>query len=148
MNGSSVAQLRRFWREDGIFLVLMLALFALRFWPAFAFGQLYAPFQDNIWLYGPLFSRASEIGLTGNFPVLAGHSPGRLPALSNTALLSDLPLLLLWASRLWESARGVVHAELCHLLPHSHFVPESLCLTTSCRGERPCLALRGYYRPG
>lgn len=68
MNRSCLAQFRRFWREDGIFLVLMLALFALRFWPALAHGELYAPFRDNVWLYGPLFSRASEIALTGNFP--------------------------------------------------------------------------------
>jgi len=56
------------WREDGIFVLLMSVLFALRYWPAFAHGQLYAPFQDNVWLYGPLFSRESEIALTGNFP--------------------------------------------------------------------------------
>ncbi len=68
MNGPFVARLGRFWREDGIFLTVMLALFALRFWPAFAHGALYAPFQDNVWLYGPLFSRASEIALSGNFP--------------------------------------------------------------------------------
>lgn len=47
-----------------------------------------------------------------------------------------------------ESARGVIHAELHHLLPRSYFVLESLCVTASCRGGRPCLALRGYYRPG
>ena len=96
----------------------MLALFALRFWPAFAHGELYAPFRDNIWLYGPLFSRASEIALTGNFPVLAGHSPGRLPALSNAAFFGDVSPLFLWAAQLWEGARSVVHAELCHMLPN------------------------------
>ena len=89
MNRSSVAQLRRFWREDGVFLALMLALFALRFWPAFAHGQLYAPFQDNVWLYGPLFSRASEIALTGNFPywldtVLGGFPLYQTPHFSAT----------------------------------------------------------------
>jgi len=59
---------RRFWREDGVFLLLMSGLFVLRYWPAFAHGQLYAPFLDNVWLYGALFSRESEIALTGNFP--------------------------------------------------------------------------------
>jgi hypothetical protein len=48
--------------------MLMLVLFALRFWPAFWHGWLYAPFRDNVWLYGCLFSRASEIALTGDFP--------------------------------------------------------------------------------
>jgi hypothetical protein len=61
-------RIARIWREDGIFVLLMLVLFAARYWPAFAHGQLYAPFQDNVWLYGPLFSRESEIALTGNFP--------------------------------------------------------------------------------
>ena len=89
VNRSSVAQLRRFWREDGVFLALMLALFALRFWPAFAHGELYAPFQDNLWLYGPLFSRASEIALTGNFPywldtVLGGFPLYQTPHFSAT----------------------------------------------------------------
>jgi hypothetical protein len=68
MNGSFAARLGRFWRSDGVFLTLMLALFGLRFWPAFTHGALYAPFRDNVWLYGPLFSRASEIALSGNFP--------------------------------------------------------------------------------
>jgi hypothetical protein len=84
-----VAQLRRFWRDDGFFLVLMLAFFALRFWPAFAHRALYAPFRDNIWLYGPLFSRASEIALTGQFPywldtVLGGFPLYQTPHFSAT----------------------------------------------------------------
>jgi hypothetical protein len=51
-----------------VFIVLMLGIFAFRYWRAFAHGQLYGPFQDNVWLYGALFSRESEIALTGNFP--------------------------------------------------------------------------------
>jgi len=98
MNRSFVAQLRRFWREDGIFLVLMLALFALRFWPAFAHGALYAPFGDNVWLYGSLFSRASEIALTGNFPywldtVLGGFPLYQTPHFSATYPFYFLGLL-------------------------------------------------------
>jgi hypothetical protein len=67
----------------------MLALFALRFWPAFAHGALYAPFRDNVWLYGSLFSRASEIALTGNFPywldtVLGGFPLYQTPHFSAT----------------------------------------------------------------
>ncbi len=89
MNGSLVGRLNRFWREDGIFLALMLALFALRFWPAIAHGELYAPFRDNVSLYGPLFSRASEIALTGNFPywldtVLGGFPLYQTPHFSAT----------------------------------------------------------------
>jgi hypothetical protein len=68
MSHSFSLRARRFWREDGVFLLLMSGLFVLRYWPAFAHGWLYAPFQDNVWLYGSLFSRESEIALTGNFP--------------------------------------------------------------------------------
>ena len=76
---SIVAQLRGFWREDGIFLTLMFALFALRFWPALGHGALYAPFRDNIWLLGPLFSRASEIALTGDVPYWLNTGMGGFP---------------------------------------------------------------------
>ena len=65
---STLTRLRRFWRDDGVYLTLMVAFFALRFWPPLAHGGLYAPFRDNVWLYGSLFSRASEIALTGQFP--------------------------------------------------------------------------------
>ena len=89
MNSPFVARLARFWRDDGIFLALMLALFALRFWPAFAHGWLYAPFRDNVWVYGAPFSRASEIALTGNFPywldtVLGGFPLYQTPHFSVT----------------------------------------------------------------
>jgi hypothetical protein len=89
MNRSFAAGLNRVWREDGIFLALMLALFALRFWSELTQEQLYAPFQDNLWLYGPLFSRASEIALTGNFPywldtVLGGFPLYQTPHFSAT----------------------------------------------------------------
>jgi hypothetical protein len=98
VNRSFLVQLRRFWREDGIFLALMLALFALRFWPVLADGALYAPFRDNIWLYGPLFSRASEIALTGNFPywldtVLGGFPLYQTPHFSATYPFYFLGLL-------------------------------------------------------
>src|ERR1700694_5042952 len=68
MNRRLSAGLRLFWKEDGVFLALMVALFALRYFPAFQHGGLYAPFRDNVWAYGPVFSRASEIALTGAFP--------------------------------------------------------------------------------
>lgn len=68
MNSSLRDRLCRFWCADGVFLTLMLGLFALRFLPALAHGALYAPFRDNVWAYGPIFSRASEIALTGQFP--------------------------------------------------------------------------------
>jgi hypothetical protein len=64
----TLTRLRRFWRDDGVYLTLLVAFFALRFWPPLAHGGLYAPFRDNVWLYGSLFSRASEIALTGQFP--------------------------------------------------------------------------------
>jgi hypothetical protein len=68
MSDSFSVRLRRFWSGDGVFIVLMLGIFAFSYLPALAYGQLYAPFRDNVWLYGPLFSRESEIALTGNFP--------------------------------------------------------------------------------
>jgi len=68
MSDAFAGRLRRFWYEDGVYLILILALFILRYWPAFSDGWLYAPFRDNVWLYGCLFSRASEIALTGNLP--------------------------------------------------------------------------------
>src|SRR6266700_3889053 len=79
MNASLAGRIARFWREDGIFLCLMLALFAFRFWPAFAHGELYAPFVDNVWIYGSVFSRASEIALTGNFPYWLDTTLGGFP---------------------------------------------------------------------
>jgi hypothetical protein len=86
---SITAQFHSFWREDGFFLVLMLSFFVLRFLPAFAHGALYAPFRDNVWLYGALFSRASEIALTGNSPywldtVLGGFPLYQTPHFSVT----------------------------------------------------------------
>ena len=65
---STSTRLRQFWYDDGVYLTLMVTFFALRFWPPLAHGGLYAPFRDNVWLYGSLFSRASEIALTGQFP--------------------------------------------------------------------------------
>ncbi len=82
MNLSFSGRLRRFWSDDGIFLVLMLALFALRFWPAFLHGQLYAPFRDNVWLYGSLFSRTSEIALKASFPYWIDTVLGGFPVYS------------------------------------------------------------------
>jgi hypothetical protein len=84
-----ILRIRQFWREDGVFLLFMGLLFALRFWPAFWDGKLYAPFRDNVWLYGSLFSRASEIALTGNCPywidtVLGGFSLYTTPHFSIT----------------------------------------------------------------
>src|SRR5438552_17844022 len=76
---STLTRLRRFWRDDGVYLTLMVAFFALRYLPPLAHGGLYAPFRDNVWLYGSLFSRTSEIALSGQFPywldTLLGASP-------------------------------------------------------------------------
>jgi hypothetical protein len=130
MNRSFAADLNRVRREDGIFLALMLALFALRFWSELTQEQLYAPFQDNLWLYGPLFSRASEIALTGNFPYWLDTVLGGLP---DAAFLGDLPLLFLRRAQLWQCARGALHAKPCHVSAYSHFVSKSLCLAANCR---------------
>jgi hypothetical protein len=34
------------------------------------------------------------------------------------------------------------------MLPNSHLISKSLCLAASRRGRRPCVAVRGYRRPG
>lgn len=83
MNGPFGLRIRHFWREDGVYLLLVCVLFVLRYWPAFAHGQLYAPFQDNVWLYGPLFSRESEIALTGNYPYWIDTVLGGFPFYQN-----------------------------------------------------------------
>lgn len=69
----------------------MLGLFAFRFWPAFADGALYDPFQDTVWIYGPLFSRASEIALTGNFPYWIDTVLGGFPLYQTSHFSATYP---------------------------------------------------------
>src|ERR1700724_2010513 len=95
MISSSVVRVRRFWYDDGIFLALMLTLFALRYWPAFSDGALYAPFRDNIWLYGSVFSRASEIASTGNFPYWLDTVLGGFPLYQTAHFSATYPFFFL-----------------------------------------------------
>ena len=59
---------KTFWQRDGVFLLLLLLIFVLRYIPSILRGDLFGPFRDNIWIYGPIFSRASEIALHGSCP--------------------------------------------------------------------------------
>ena len=59
---------KTFWQRDGVFLLLLLLIFVLRYSPSILRGDLFGPFRDNIWIYGPIFSRASEIALHGSCP--------------------------------------------------------------------------------
>src|SRR5205814_4997824 len=59
---------KTFWQRDGVFLLLSLLIFVLRYSPSILRGDLFGPFRDNIWIYGPIFSRASEIALHGSCP--------------------------------------------------------------------------------
>jgi hypothetical protein len=59
---------KTFWQRDGVFLLLLLLIFVLRYTSSILRGDLFGPFRDNIWIYGPIFSRASEIALHGSCP--------------------------------------------------------------------------------
>src|SRR5436305_13107467 len=63
---------KTFWQRDGVFLLLLLLIFVLRYTPSILRGDLFGPFRDNIWIYGPIFSRASEIALHGSGPYWLG----------------------------------------------------------------------------
>src|SRR5437660_11343236 len=59
---------KTFWQRDGVFLLLLLLIFVLGYTPSILRGDLFGPFKDNIWIYGPIFSSASEIALHGSCP--------------------------------------------------------------------------------
>jgi hypothetical protein len=70
MSTSFVGRFRRFWQEDGIFLALVLALFA-----GLRTRALYAPFRDNVALRAAFFARIGNcvkqaIFRTGYKPML------------------------------------------------------------------------------
>src|SRR5256885_9728320 len=59
---------KTFGQRDGIFLLLLVLLFILRYLPPFLRGDLFGPFRDNIWLFSPLFSRIGLITSHGSYP--------------------------------------------------------------------------------
>ncbi len=80
---------RTFWQRDGVFLVLLFLIFFLRYLPPFLRGDLFGPFRDNVWIYGPIFSKAAEIARHGSYPywldtVLTGYPLFDSPHLSTT----------------------------------------------------------------
>ena len=46
----------------------LILLVTLRFFPTLAEGRFYAPFRDNVNVYGPLFSETARLALQGIFP--------------------------------------------------------------------------------
>src|SRR5437660_386984 len=59
---------KTFWQRDGVFLLLLLLVFVLRYLPPFLRGDLFGPVMDNVWIYGPIFSKAAEIARHGGCP--------------------------------------------------------------------------------
>jgi hypothetical protein len=55
-------------RQELLAIGALLFLLALRFWPTIASGHLYAPFNDNVFIYGPMFSETARIALHGEIP--------------------------------------------------------------------------------
>src|SRR5262249_2512796 len=54
---------------EDVFAIGALFLFlTLRFLPTISTGRLYAPFNDNVYIYGPMFSETARIALHGEFP--------------------------------------------------------------------------------
>src|SRR2546423_3076025 len=55
-------------RHELLAIGALLLLLAFRFWPIIASGRLYAPFNDNVFIYGPMFSETARIVLHGEIP--------------------------------------------------------------------------------
>src|SRR4051812_15302045 len=53
---------------DLVAVVSLLVLLLLRFLPTLLTGRLYAPFGDNVFIYGPMFSETARIALHGEYP--------------------------------------------------------------------------------
>lgn len=56
------------YKNDLFAVISLLLLVALRFLPTFVSGRLYAPFGDNVFIYGPMFSETARIALHGEYP--------------------------------------------------------------------------------
>lgn len=69
MTLSAVSGKRRLRHGEDILAAGVLFLFlTLRFLPTVYAGWLYAPFRDNVFIYGPMFSETARIALHGEFP--------------------------------------------------------------------------------
>jgi hypothetical protein len=62
------AVMTRFLKTDGLFLILLALFFYLRFLLFIDGRALFAPFQDNVYIHGPLFSALSQIRQSGETP--------------------------------------------------------------------------------
>lgn len=60
--------LRQRYGSDLLAVASLLLLLALRFLPTLITGRLYAPFNDNVYIYGPMFSETARIALHGEYP--------------------------------------------------------------------------------
>lgn len=59
---------RRLVAPDLFAIGALLLFVTLRFLPGLLHGLLYAPFRDNVFIYGPLFSETARIALHGEHP--------------------------------------------------------------------------------
>jgi len=53
---------------EALAVIGLILLVTLRFFPTLAEGRFYAPFRDNVNVYGPLFSETARLALQGIFP--------------------------------------------------------------------------------
>ena len=56
------------WRADTLAVAVLIVFVVLRFLPVLLRGQLYAPFGDNTFIYGPMFAETARIALHSQFP--------------------------------------------------------------------------------
>jgi hypothetical protein len=54
--------------SDGFVILALITTFALRYTPFLASRLLFAPFLDNLYIYGPIFSEVSRLALSGAVP--------------------------------------------------------------------------------
>ncbi len=59
----------RRWQADTLAVGTLFCFVALRFLPVLLHGQLYAPFRDNVFIYGPMFAETARIALHSQFPL-------------------------------------------------------------------------------
>ena len=58
----------RFLSPDVLGVGALLLFVLLRFLPVVLLARLYAPFRDNVFIYGPMFSETARIALHGEYP--------------------------------------------------------------------------------
>ena len=59
---------RRVGSLDGFAILALVVTFLLRYAPFLASHLLFGPIQDNVYIYGPVFSEVSRLSLSGAVP--------------------------------------------------------------------------------